>query len=336
MGQHIKALGIPVTTLGIRRGDSLFSGLTKFRQAIRGFRPDVIQGWMYHGNLATILACVLAPGCPATAWNVRHSLYDLDYERLMTRQVIRANRIFSSSPDVILYNSRLSRKQHETFGFTALNGQIIPNGIDMHRFCFSHDARIQIRSELGVPADAQIVGHVARLHPMKDHAIFVRAAVDIAFRYPAVHFLLSGRDVFLKNKTFEPLIPVHVRNRFHLLGDRSDVSDLMCAMDIFCQSSWSEAFPNVLGEAMASGVPCVATDVGDSTMIVGDTGIIVPPRDKEALRAGIEKLLMMPLNERYALCVNARTRIEVNYTLGSIVDQYAALYETLMMEKGGC
>ena len=336
MGQYIRALGMPVTTLGIRKGQPLPSSLMMLHRVVREFRPDLIQGWMYHGNLAATLARTLAPGRPVLAWNVRHSLYDLNHEKTMTRQVIRANRFFSSVPDILLYNSQLSRKQHEAFGFSSMNGRVIPNGIDVKRFCFSSDANKRVRAELGIPEGIQVVGHVARLHPMKDHPTFLRAAVVLALRYPEIHFLLSGRDVSLENKALAQLIPAQVRDRFHLLGERSDVSDLMNAMDIFCQSSWSEAFPNVLGEAMATGVPCVATDVGDSAIVIGDTGVVVPPRDENALVAGIESLLTIPLEERHKLGASARARIEANYTLGTIVEQYAALYESLMTEKGVC
>jgi glycosyltransferase involved in cell wall biosynthesis len=269
------------------------------------------------------------------AWSIRHSLYGLSYEKPITRQVIRVNRFLSSAPDVLLYNSRLSRKLHEDFGFALRNGRVIPNGIDVQRFCFSSEARKHVRSELGIPVEAQVVGHVARLHPMKDHPAFLRAAVSLALRYPTSHFLLSGLGVSLESKILEQLVPARVRDRFHLLGERGDVSELMSAMDIFCLSSaWGEGFPNVIGEAMATGVPCVATDVGDSALVIGDTGVVVPPRDEDELAAGIESLLTMPLETRRTLGARARTRIEANYTLGAIVEQYAALYEKLLKEKG--
>ncbi len=331
MEPQIRALGVPVTTLNMRDGRPSLSGLRKLYRVVREFQPDLIQGWMYHGNLASTLARTLAPGRPVLAWNIRHSLYDLSHEKPMTRQVIRANWLFSSAPDALLYCSRLSRKQHEGFGFNSRNGRIIPNGIDVQRFCFSGEARKRVRSELGIPAEALVVGHVARLHPMKDHPVFLRAAAGLAIRYPETYFLLSGRGVSLENKIFERLVPVQVRGRFHLLGERSDVSELMSAMDIFCLSSaWGEAFPNVLGEAMATGVPCVATDVGDSAIVIGDMGVVVPPRDEDALAAGIDSFLKMSPEERRTLGASARARIEANYTLNAIVDQYAVLYEKLV------
>lgn len=334
LGPLIRALGVPVTTLCIRGGQPSITGLIKLRRVIRERKPHIIQGWMYHGNLVATLARTLAQGHPILAWNIRHSLYDLGHEKLITRQVIRAGKCLSLAPDAILYNSRLSRKQHQAFGFVSLNGRVIPNGVDVQRFSFTSSSRKRARAELSIPAEAQVVGHVARLHPMKDHQMFLGAAADLALRYPEMHFLLSGRDVLLTNVALVELIPPHLRNRFHLLGERSDVSDLMSAMDVFCQSSWSEAFPNVLVEAMAVGVSCVATDVGDSAVIVGDTGVVVPPRDKGALAAGIESLIKMPLDDRLRLGASARARAEGNYTLGAIVDEYASLYEELLQKKG--
>lgn len=330
VGPQIEALGIPVTTLDMRGGRPSLSGFTTLNQTVKGFRPDLIQGWMYHGNLAATLAHRLSAKHTVLAWNIRQSLYNLDHEKPMTRQVIRLNRFFSSSPDALLYNSQLSQKQHETFGFSSINEQVIPNGINIGRFSFSSALRKRVRSELGIPADVPAVGHVARLHPMKDHPTILRATVDLALQYPETHFLFSGRDVLLSNKTLEQLVPIQVRDRFHLLGERNDVHALMSAMDIFCQSSWSEAFPNVLGEAMSTGVPCVATNVGDSAAIVGDTGIMVPPQDQNALAAGIARLLTMPFEERHTLGVNARARIETNYSLGLIAQKYTTLYEKLI------
>ncbi|MCP4491722.1 MAG: glycosyltransferase [Gammaproteobacteria bacterium] len=335
MGPQIRAIGVPVTTLGMRGGRPSLHGLIKLRRVVREIQPEIIQGWMYHGNLAATLARTLASGHPVLAWNVRHSLYELNHEKPMTQHVIRVNRFFSSAPDVLLYNSQLSRKQHEDFGFASLNGRVIPNGIDVQSFCFSGEARKRVRSELGIPAEAQVVGHVARLHPMKDHPAFLRVAAGLALRYPELHFLLSGRDVSLENTTLQQLLPIQVRDRFHLLDERGDVSELMSAMDVFCLSSaWGEGFPNVIGEAMATEVPCVATDVGDSANIIGDTGVVIPPCDEDALATGIESLLTMPLEERRALGAKARDRVETNYTLAAIVDQYASLYEKLMAEKG--
>jgi len=335
IGPRIRALGIPVTTLDMLGGWPSLSGLIKLRRVVREFQPEIIQGWMYHGNLAATLARTMVSRRPILVWTIHSSLYDLNHEGRITRQVIRANRFFSFAPDALLYVSRLSRKRHEDFGFASPNGRVIPNGIDVQLFSFSSASRQHVRSELGIPGDAPVVGHVARLHPMKDHPSFLKAAADLAQRYPETHFLLCGRDVLLEETALAQLIPTQVQDRFHLLGERSDVSALMSAMDIFCQSSWSEAFPIVLGEAMVTQVPCVVTDVGDSATIIGDTGVVVPPRDVKALVDGIESLITKSLEDRRTMGASARARIQANYTLGAVVEQHAALYEKLMQQKGG-
>lgn len=336
-GSRIHELGVPVTTLNMRRGIPSLSGMLELRRLIRESKPNIIQGWMYHGNLVATLAKTFALGKPNLTWNIRHSLYSLDQEKILSRQVIRANRFLSSFPDVLFYNSHLSREQHEHFGFSSKNGRIIPNGIDTFRFSYSLVSRQRVRSELGIPDNSLIIGHVARLHSMKDHSLFLRVAAKIAALYPEVHFVLAGQGVLLTNKMLAQLIPERIGNRFHMLGNRSDVPDLMNGMDVFCLSSRGEAFPNVIGEAMATGIPCVATDVGDSAIIIGDTGVIVPPHNEHELTAGLERILAMSTKERSELGAKARTRIDTNYTLSATVNQYIMKYEQLVgAEDMGC
>ncbi|MFW5735485.1 MAG: glycosyltransferase [Oceanidesulfovibrio sp.] len=244
--------------------------------------------------------------------------------------MIRGNRLFSKSADTIVYNSRVSRQHHEAFGFSSACGRVIPNGFATDAFIPSPETRQAIRLQLRVPADALVVGHVARLHPMKDHPGFVRAAVHVAEKHPATHFLMLGRNVREDAPELAGIVPDPLRHRFHMLGERNDVHELMQAMDVSCLSSaWGEGFPNVLGEAMSLGVPCVATDVGDSADIVGETGRIVPPRDEQALACGIMELLELPAKTRRDLGRQARERVEARYALPRIVAEYARLYEEL-------
>lgn len=334
MASQIEALCVPVTTLGMHAVRPSLAGLLNLRRVIKELQPDLIQGWMYHGNLAATLACTVLSERTPLIWSIRHSLYQIGYEKLLTRQAIRVSRFFSRSPDALLYNSQLSRQQHEAFGFVANKGQVIPNGIDLQEFIFSAEARQRVRAELAIPTEALVIGHVARLHPMKDHANFLHAAGMIALRYPNTHFLLSGLDICIENTDLKKNIPAPLNNRFHLLGERSDVADLMSSMDILCLcSAWGEGFPNVLGEAMAVGVPCVATNVGDSALIIGNCGAVVKPRDKTALATGIESLLAQPATERRILGEQARRRIEEKFALEAIVERYTRLYKKIILEK---
>ena len=327
IGPQIKALGVPVITLGMKAGRPTLAGILKLRKVIKEFQPDVIQGWMYHGNLAASLARLFASNKPALAWNIRQSLYEIKKEKRLTRQVIKLNRFLSHSVDTVLYNSQLSRQQHEAFGFSGSKGLVIPNGINCEQFSFSVNARKTVRKELAIPEFALVVGHVARFHPMKDHANFLQSAVKVLDDFPETHFLLSGRGVDNKNSDINKFIPDSFRQQFHLLGERTDIAELMSAMDILCSSSWSEAFPNVLGEAMACGLPCVATNVGDSALIVGDCGIVVPPKDSDALACGIQSLMSLGSAERIKLGELASNRIKENFMLEVITQRYVDLYK---------
>jgi len=334
MGSRIEELGVPVYALEMRSCIPWPRVLLQLRRIVRAFDPDVIQGWMYHGNLAATAASRMGRVHARVVWNIRHSLYDLKAEKYLTRYVIQANRFFSGQADTLIYNSRLSKKQHETYGFVHTRSRIIPNGFDMKQLRSQPDVGLAVRHEFAIPYNTLVVGHVARFHPVKDHALFLKAAVQTARTAPNTHFLLVGREVWPDNPLLSNIVPANLMDRFHFAGERMDVDRLMQAMDIFCLSSWSEAFPNVLGEAMATQVPCVATDVGDSADIVGDTGIIVPPKNQNALTEGLLRLLTMSVDALSALGELARKRIAHRYALPAIATRYINLYKKVYDDLG--
>jgi len=330
---QIEAEDVPVYSLGMQRGLSSIGALSKLRRFISELQPDIIQGWMYHGNLAAIIARTIAPGRPFLVWSIRQSLYDLRYEKLLTRQVIRLNRFFSLAPDSVLYNSHLSKRQHEDFGFSKEKSKVIFNGFDLEKFSFSPGETKDVCSSLAIPSNAVCIGHVGRHHFMKDHPVFLVAAREIAGRYPNTYFLLSGKDVVPENKELVTLVPEQLRSRFFFLGERKDIPAIMQSLDIFVSSSLAEGFPNVLGEAMAVGVPCVATDVGDSSVVVGPAGMIVKSRNKDALVEAMDHLFSLPEEERQYLGRKGRLRIEQHFSIKAIAAQYSELYQQLMSTR---
>lgn len=332
-GPRLEALGVRVHALGMRRGLPGPGSILRLRKIVRAFRPDLIQGWMYHANLGAWLACRMVPGRPVLAWSIRQSLYGLKGEKPMTRQVIRANRMLSAAPAALLYNSRLSCEQHEKFGFHAERARVIPNGFDLETWWPAADAeRAQLREGLGLPPQAVVFGHMARFHPMKDHARFLRAAVELACTNQELHVVMAGTNVTHDNPALWKWVPEDLADRFHFLGERDDMPALMRMLDVFCLSSVSEAFPNVLGEAMASGVPCVVTNVGDTAHIIGDTGMVVTSAGDEALYDGLRSMLDVDVGTRKKLGREARSRIESLFSLSVVVNQYAALYKSLTDE----
>ena len=329
-GPKIAALGVPVQCIGMSPGRPTPVALWRLRRIVRAIRPDVIQGWMYHGNLAASLARAMAPGRPALVWNIRHSLYDISNEKPGTRAAIRAGRMLSARPDRILYNSHLSRAQHEAFGYRALHGEVIANGFDTALWRPDATARLQVRTALRLGPQDRLIGFVARFHPMKDIPNFLQAIAPLMAEVRNLHCAIIGQDAGPSNPVLSPLFDKLPQARLHVLGLRDDIPALMPGFDLFCLSSNSEAFPNVLGEAMACGVPCVATDVGDSRLVLGDTGRIVAPSDPQELSKALHDMLILDDDTRRALGARARARIAGHFSLTATVDRYTALYDALL------
>lgn len=327
IGPKIRELGVPVHSLQIKKGLNSVLAAHALHAIARDYSPGVVQGWMYHGNLAAFYAWRTLRKKPVLAWNIRHSLSDLNAERFLTRQTIRVGRRLSDSVDLLLYNSSKSRVQHEDFGFASKHAEVIPNGIELKTFLPRDERRSESRGSLGLSASDFVIGHVARLHPMKNHASFLRATERLVRRYSNIHVVLAGRGVVDDNSALTSLLSGATKRNFHFLGERADVANLLAAMDIFCVSSaWGEGFPNVIGEAMATGVPCVATDVGDCRYIIDETGITVRGSEDEELLNGLEKMYLLPERERQHLGKIARERIESRFSLDSVVSRYASSY----------
>jgi glycosyltransferase involved in cell wall biosynthesis len=330
LGDRIERLGVPVHTLCVRNEIDVMFKLMQFRRLLRRIRPTIVQGWMYHGNLAAWLARRLTTWSPVVTWNVQHALCGLQTEKRTMRTAIRANRLLSDRVDALLYASHTARHQHEAFGFSAARSVVIPNGFDLSKFSPQPEVRDRMRAEIGLPLDAVVVGHMARLHPMKNHAGFLRAAIRVAAQNDTMHCLLVGRGVERWNAELSQLIPDDLQTRFHLIGERDDIPDVMRTLDVLCQSSsWGDASANVLGEAMASGVPCVTTDVGDSADVVAETGLVVPVRDEDALVGALQQLVSMPATQRRQLGESARQRVKERFDMHRAVARYRSLYQSL-------
>jgi len=336
IGPRIAALGVPVHCLGLRRNaPNPFRALSILPLA-RRIDPQLIQGWMYHGNLMASMAALAlrrsarrnVPGQkPLVLWNIRQTIYDLRRERWLTAKLIREGARLSSGPAAIIYNSQTSASQHEELGYRAEKRVVIPNGFDCQVLRPDEAARKAVREELGITDDTVLVGLVARYHPMKDHVAFIKAAARVAQSNPQTMFVLAGAGVSSKQPELAEAIQQNkLGDRVILLGERPDIPRLNNAFDIACSASWNEAFSNSIGEAMACGVPCAVTDVGDSAYIVVDSGFVAPPRAPEALANAIGRLVEIGQSGRQQLGVKARQRIETEFSLPAIVQRYEDLY----------
>ena len=330
LGEQIEALDVPLFTLGLRRGIPNPLALFRLLRLLRAERPHILQTWLYHSDLLGLVAGKLAR-VPAIAWNIRCSDMDLRCYPKLTSLVVRALVPLSRLPDVVIFNSDAGRLFHQDLGYHPRKWVVVPNGFDLDEFHPDPDARFLFRRELELPAETLIVGLIARYDPMKDHQNFLRAVDSVLERRPRIHFVLIGHGVDESNS--ELITEIQNRNIFrhlHLLGTRRDIRSIMPALDVLVLSSaFGEGFPNVLGEAMAAGIPCIVTNVGDAAVVVGDTGRVVHAKDPAGLAAAIAELVAMPVEERRRLGFAARRRIEECFSLPSVVRQYELLYEEL-------
>lgn len=332
IGPRIEDLGIRVTALGVSRANPNPLSIMDVTRAIRAFRPEVIQTWMYHADLMGGIAARFNDSIPV-AWGLHHTDHAPGSTSHRTRLVIRScARLSSYLPQRIICCSNATLAVHAEIGYDRSRMLVIPNGFDISIFRPESDARNSLRRELGVPEDTQLVAMLGRYHPQKDHRNFLDAARILAAGAPRAHFVLCGDEVDWNNRELVDLVTERgIRDRVHLLGQRDDVPRILAALDAGSTSaSHGEAFPLVIGETMACGVPCVVTDVGDSALIVGDTGIVVPPRAPEALAAGWLKLLELTPDEHIQLGAEARTRVEENFEIGKIAGRFADVHQELV------
>ena len=332
LGDQIEALNIPLVCIGLPQGRPTVAGGLRLLRQLRHIRPHLLQGWMYHGNLAATVGARLALWQTPVIWNIRQSLYALEHERPLTRAIIRLSAALSADPQHIVYNASISAEQHERAGFSDRHRVLIANGFNVDHYRPDRIRGAELRRQLGVGTDTLLIGMAARYHPMKDHAGLLQAAAQVIQHHPSVHFALAGTGVDDNNRPLTALIEqLGLAQQISLLGERSDMPAFFQALDLAVMSSaWGEGFPNVLGEAMACGVPCITTAVGDAPMIVGDTGLVVPAREPGSLADAIDRLIRLGDDRRHALGDAARARVIEQFALASIARQYEDLYaETL-------
>lgn len=330
--QRIEALGIEVHTTKMRPGLPSPMGLWRLVRLMRSINPDLIFGWMYHSCIAAHLGKLFSSRRSPILWSIHYSIDSLEKEKRLTALAIRVCAFLSKLPAQIVFVSRASQLQHSPLGYTLQNSCVIPNGIDVTEFAPSPEARSSVRSELGLPENAILIGMMGRYHPVKDHANFLRAAARLSKLHPHTQFLLIGRNVDTNNRELLASIQeLGLAHHTHLLGERHDMPRLAAALDVFSLSSaYGESFPNVVGEAMACEVPCVVTDVGDTAWILGNTGRVVPPRDAVALADAWREMMDLGPGGRQDLGRQARSRVIENFTLGSVVARYDSLYEQVL------
>jgi glycosyltransferase involved in cell wall biosynthesis len=327
VGQKLEKTSTPVFSLNMKKGVPDIRAVLRLRFLSRLMRPDIIQCWMYHANLLGL--SLLKP--KMTLWNIRCSDLDLSLYGQIYRLAVMAGARLSSIPYVVVANSIAGRKVHEGLGYHPKKWAIIPNGFDTHIFKPDFEARSQIRARLNIPHDALVIGLIGRFDPMKDHATFFSAASLFMRSHPDALFILAGRGVTDQNPCMRDYMgAITDQKKFHFLGERDDIPHIVAAIDIATSSSLSEGFPNAIGEAMACGIPCVATDVGDSRLLMGDTGLVVNRKSPQELCKAWDMIARMTPGARQDMGLQARERIQKQYSQDKTTRSYEELYRQII------
>ncbi|WP_422393005.1 Putative glycosyltransferase EpsD [Moorella humiferrea] len=325
--EELKAAGIPVTSLGMRRGVPDPRALFRLARILRRERPQVVHSHMVHANILARLVrpLVKVPVLVCTA----HSFDEGGHYREL------AYRFTDFLCDLTTQVSHAGLERYVRVGAVPRPKiRFVPNGVDIERFRPNPEARVRLRRELNVD-NAFVWLAVGRFEEAKDYPNMLRAFAKVLRSGKNAILLIAGQGT-LKDEAESLALELGIARSVRFLGVRQDVPDLMNAADAYVMSSVWEGMPMVLLEAGAVGLPVVATDVGGNREVVLDTrsGFLVPPKDSDALACSMLQLMDMYPEERQCMGQVARTHIEANYSLERVVDQWEALYRELLAAKG--
>jgi glycosyltransferase involved in cell wall biosynthesis len=328
VADKIQDLGFEIKVLNMKGVGSSILAVFKLALIIYRFKPDVVQSWMYHSDLfAGVIAKMLR--VKLIVWNIRNSSLSERSSKFSTRVIRKiCAKISKSVPDLIISCAVSSAKLHQKIGYDNKKIKIIPNGFDPDVFFPSKINRKKIRQEINIDKETIVISLLARFDSQKDHKNFIRAAAIFKNKFKDVIFILCGIDIDFKNQDLLQWIKdFNLLNNVRLLGKRDDIQDIINASDIVCSSSsFGEAFPNIIGEALLCETLCVVTDVGDSKKIINKTGVTVPPNDSTELYKGWEILSNMEKNEMQKLGIFGRRDIIENYHIRKITSEYDRVY----------
>lgn len=328
LAERIEAAGVRVHSLGMERSRIDVTVLPKLVKLVREIQPTILQTWLYHADLLGTAAAILSNRAKLV-WNIRCSDMNLTHYPWTTRVTLKLLALCSRVPRTVIVNSHVGQRFHQEIGYRSRQWRVIPNGFDVDEFRPQPAVYRSWRERLGLRPDTIVIGMVARIDPMKDHATFLEAARQVAAARDNVAFVLVGKGVDLLASQANAL---DLAGKVHLLGVRPDMESIMPAFDIFSlTSAFGEGFPNVVGEAMACGVPCVVTDVGDSAFLVGEGGRIVPPMNPELLAREWLNIIDMDRGQRLRLGEVCRERIKHHFNLRSVVNKYQQCYDELSL-----
>ena len=296
-------------------GINTLSAIQKLRKLLKQLQPQTVQCWMYHANALTSLSVLGFAKKPKVVWGIHHSLASPKDESISTKIALSLSKILSKQPNSIIYCAHSSLEQHQAFGFQNPNSQVIANGVFLDKF--------QPNPELHQPT---VIGFAGRYHTAKGYPYLFETMGLL--KDENIIFKIAGSGASFENVEVNALFEQYQLDaeKVHLLDQISDMPAFYQSIDVFLMTSITEGFPNVLVEAMASGLPCISTDVGDAQYIVQDLGAIVPPRNAHALAEAILAYVQKTEAEKHALKQATRERVEQNFSIETVSGQYMQVW----------
>ncbi|MBW7857902.1 MAG: glycosyltransferase [Leptonema sp. (in: Bacteria)] len=317
--------GVEVHYLNMPAGRVTWTGLKKLYSLLKTLKPSVVQTWMYHADLIGGVIARLA-GIKNIFWNIRHTFLEKGKSKLTTRIVARLCAGFSYwVPQKIICCALKALEVHAAIGYQRSKMIVIGNGYELDKFAPNNTDANKIRKELSINLPINLIGMVSRYHPLKDHTNLFKA-LSLAKKQVSFKCLLVGQGLSkLNTELYNLIVENQLKDDIFLLEQRSDIASIMNALDVHVLSSSSEAFPNVIAEAMACGTPCVTTDVGDAALIVGDTGWVVPISNPQAVADAILQAIFEKqknTEQWQKRKERARQRIVENFSIEKMIANY--------------
>ena len=324
-GHKLEAIGIKVYYIDFKSNSKIIR-IFKFLKICKKINPDIIQGWMTHGNFFSLIAFASLTFNPKLFWNIRQTIYKLKHEVFFTRILLLLNAFFSKVPQKIICNSNLAIRQLSDFGYNSESFVFIPNGFDLDFWKKDTAFRMKTREQIGINIQGFVIGYVGRFHPMKNIDSLLNAFSFLSAKHPNLYLMIIGHDVSEYSLDMLEFVNSISVDKIKILGRKDDIHKYYSCFDLFVLcSAWGEGFPNVIGEAMSNELCCISTNIGEAQNLLEDVGLIIPPSNVEILIKKVEECLndfegVQNLGEK------ARLRIKEKYSLENTINSYLKLY----------
>lgn len=322
--KRVKELNVDLVELELFSLKTFFSRIPLLFSKCR--EVDLIHSWMYYSNIFSLFLKFLFR--KRIVWNIRRSHIEKSEMKSSTYYAIKLNSLFAEKADMIIYNSYMGKKAHEKFGFKNKDVIVLPNGFEKNDRIkqFSDSSKELFRDSFG--EYKHLFCNVARWEPLKDHKNLLEAMSILKYKNIDYHLLLCGKNIDYKNKELVDLLECfELGDKVTLLGERTDIEEIMNYCDLYISSSRSEGFPNVLGEAMKNNLLVVTTDAGDSKFIIQNDNLIVPVNNPIKLADKICSVLSYSEELKTKIINDSKERVNKEFNIEKIVLEYNTFYK---------